>query len=260
MEFQESFKKGAENQNKPKKGGEMMNSAIETAKQLVVRLFPDCDAALLAGSVVRGEATRTSDLDLVIFDNSIMSSYRESLTERNWPVEVFVHNLSSYQSFFESDCKRGCPSLPNMVAEGIVLKDTGIAEAIKQEARHLLENGPAKWTLRETEQKRYFLTDVLDDFTGSRNRAEALFIANALAQQLSEFVLRMNGQWTGNSKWLWRALKRYDAEFAARFALAFESYYRTAEKEAVIQLTESVLAAYGGRLFDGFAIGKESGD
>ena len=233
---------------------------METAKQLVERMFPNCEVALLAGSVVRGEATKTSDLDIVVFDNSIMSSYRESLMENGWPAELFIHNSTSYHAFFLSDCERGHPSLPNMVSEGIVLKDNGSAKVIKDEARKLLAQGPAKWTLKEAEQKRYFLTDVLDDFIGSDNPAEELFIASALAQQLGEFVLRMNRQWTGTSKWLVRALKRYDGEFASRFTGALDHYYSTREKEALIELTESVLRANGGRLFDGFTVGKESGD
>ncbi|MDN7244007.1 nucleotidyltransferase domain-containing protein [Planococcus shenhongbingii] len=236
----------------------MEHDALATAKQLVTRLFPDCEAALLAGSIVRGEATETSDLDLVVFDNNIMSSYRKSLMENGWPVEIFVHSLTSYQAYFDSDCQRGRPSLPNMVAEGIVLKDNGMIESIKHEARLLLQKGPAEWSAKEAEQKRYFLTDVLEDFLGCSNRAEELFIANALAEQLSEFVLRVNRQWTGSSKWMVRALKRYDDEFAGRFIEAFESYYRTAEKEEVIQLTDAVLNKHGGRLFDGFTIGKES--
>lgn len=235
----------------------MKGIAIETAKELVAKRFPGCETALLAGSVVRGEATSTSDLDLVVIDNHIMSSYRESFIEKGWPVELFVHNSDSYQAYFKSDCDRGQPSLPNMVAESIVLTGQQEAEKIKEEARQLLAKGPASWTPKEAEAKRYFLTDVLDDFIGANNRTEELFIANALAEQLAEFVLRINGQWTGTSKWLVRSLKRYDKEFAEQFLAAFERYYSAREKDAAIQLAEAVLQPYGGRLFDGFTLGKE---
>lgn len=47
----------------------------EMAAQLVIeKHFPNCQAALLAGSVVRGEATSTSDLDIVVFDKELRSS------------------------------------------------------------------------------------------------------------------------------------------------------------------------------------------
>lgn len=235
----------------------MKLSAIETAQQVVDKKFPACEMALLAGSVVRGEATHTSDLDLIVIDNNIMSSYRESILENGWPVELFVHNSASYQGYFKSDCERGRPSLPNMVAESIVLKGHQEAECLIEEARQLLAKGPAPWTPKVAEVKRYFLTDVLDDFIGTGSRTEELFIANALAEQLGEFVLRMNRQWTGTSKWLVRSLKRYDEDFAEQFIAVFEHFYSTREKEAVIHLAETILCAYGGRLFEGFSLGKE---
>ena len=46
------------------------------AKKFIAKRFPDCQGAVLAGSIVRGEETVTSDLDIVIFDKSIPSSIR----------------------------------------------------------------------------------------------------------------------------------------------------------------------------------------
>ena len=59
---------------------------IKAAHQFVNKHFPDCQGALLAGSVIRGQATATSDLDIVIFDTTISSPYRESLTDFGWAV------------------------------------------------------------------------------------------------------------------------------------------------------------------------------
>ncbi|MDP9728267.1 putative nucleotidyltransferase [Alicyclobacillus tengchongensis] len=174
--------------------------AIEAAKHFIQSHFPSCRAAVLAGSVVRGEATDTSDLDIVVFDDSISSAYRESLFQYGWAIEVFVHNLKSYRDFFESDCKRARPSLPRMVHEGIVLKDSGIIDKIKSEAGQLLKNGPAPWSSETVAMKRYMLTDTLDDFIGSLRSDEDLFIANTLAEAIQEFFLRTHHQWIGASK------------------------------------------------------------
>ncbi|MBO0600770.1 nucleotidyltransferase domain-containing protein [Sporosarcina sp. E16_3] len=51
---------------------------IEAARRFLVAKFADCQAALLAGSVVRGEETETSDLDIVVFDQKVELAYRES--------------------------------------------------------------------------------------------------------------------------------------------------------------------------------------
>ncbi|MGR9047850.1 nucleotidyltransferase domain-containing protein [Halobacillus faecis] len=230
--------------------------AFEAASHVISECFRGCDAALLAGSVVRGEATCTSDLDVVIFDSDVDASFRESFYADTWPVEVFVHNWSTYRGFFNSDCERGQPSMPRMVAEGQILKWDARLEAVKNEAADLLKKGPPSWSEETLLHRRYFLTDALDDFIGTTDRGEALFIAAKLAEQTSEFYLRANGQWSGSSKWMARSLRNYDAAFAERLIQRFERFYKNGEKEGVVELLDEVLIPYGGRLFEGFSIGK----
>lgn len=229
---------------------------IEAANHFVNQFFPNCQGALLAGSVVRNEATETSDLDIVIFEKSLSSSYRESLKEYDWDIEVFVHNLTSYKHFFESDYERARPSLPRMVSEGIILKDEGVIEVIKKEANDLLDKGPKKWSEETIRIKRYFITDTLKDFIGSSKRVEELFIANTLAELVSEFVLRTNRKWIGSSKWIIRSLKQYNEDFAECFVEAFDVFYKTGEKKRIIEIVDEVLQPFGGRLFEGFSLGK----
>ncbi|WP_214710993.1 MULTISPECIES: nucleotidyltransferase domain-containing protein [unclassified Exiguobacterium] len=231
---------------------------IVAAKTFVTTRFPHCRAALLAGSVVRGEATETSDLDIVIFDDTLVSSFRESFIESGWRIELFAHNLTSYRTFFEQDCRRAIPSLPRMVAEGMVMKDTDVIENIKREARALLDSGPEAWVDETIEMKRYFLTDVLDDLIGCTSRAEGLFIASALAALVCEFILRTNRQWMGSSKWTYRALDRYDTHAARELVAALERYYQTNEPDALIRYVDETLSPFGGRLFAGFSRGKSN--
>ncbi|EPE61858.1 nucleotidyltransferase [Exiguobacterium sp. S17] len=229
---------------------------IEAAQQFVDHYFPNCQAAGLAGSVVRGEATETSDLDIVVFDQTLVSSYRESLIEYGWRIELFAHNLTSYHAFFVQDCQRAMPSLPTMVAESVVLKDTGVIEAIKREAKDLLERGPDVWSDETIEMKRYFLTDVLDDLIGCQNRQEGLFISSTIGDLICEFILRTNGKWTGTSKWAYRALARHDNELAHQLAAALESYYRNNEIDDLVCFVDEAMLPFGGRLFAGFSRGK----
>ncbi|MCG3086866.1 nucleotidyltransferase domain-containing protein [Sporosarcina cyprini] len=229
--------------------------ALKAAEMFIHKYYPDCTAALLAGSVVRGEATETSDLDIIVFDDD-KGPYRESVIAFDWPVEVFVHNKTSYQSFFESDIERARPSLLRMISEGIVLIDAEIVQIVKQQADELLKKGPAPWSEQTLRTKRYMLTDALDDFQGSTDEAEAIFIANTLADRLHEFFLRTNGRWIGDSKWVVRALREFDPVFTDRFVTVFDEFYRTRNKHAVIELVEEVLTPFGGRLFEGYSVGK----
>lgn len=229
---------------------------LEAALQFVEKHFHNCQGAILAGSVVRGQATETSDLDIIIFDKSFRFSYRESLIEFGWNIELFVHNLKSYRFFFVSDCKEGRPTMPRMVSEGKILKDTGVLSAIRKEAKDLIEQGPEDWTKETIDIKRYFVTDVLDDLIGCQNRAEGIFIASTLSELVSEFILRSNGKWIGTSKWVFRSLVHHDKKLANEFVEAFDAYYKSNDIGKIVCLTDQVLQPFGGRLFEGFSLGK----
>ncbi|WLR41169.1 nucleotidyltransferase domain-containing protein [Bacillus carboniphilus] len=231
-------------------------NAYTAAKKFINHYFENCDGAILAGSVVRDKATTTSDLDIVVFDQNIKEAFRESVIQFDWPIELFVHNLQTYKRFFQQDVERARPSLPRMVAEGKVIKSSHLILSIKDEASEIIKRGPAQWSEDTIRLKRYFISDSLIDFIGSTDRQESLFIANKLSIIVHEFVLRTNKQWIGDSKWIIRSLKEYNIAFAEMFVEAFEAFYRNNEKDKVIELVDNVLDPYGGRLFEGFQIGK----
>ena len=233
-------------------------SPIEAAKLFIHEQFPACQGALLGGSVVRGEETSTSDLDIVVIDEHLQTEYRESLISNGWPIEVFVHNLKTLRHYFQSDYKRARPSLQKMVSEGIPLIDHPIIDTIKLEANNMLRDGPPEWSAETIRMKRYFLTDALEDFIGSTNRGESIFIANSIGESLHEYVLRTNHHWIGSSKWIIRALNEYDPQFAKEFINAFERFYREDDKMEVVSLVDSVLQKHGGRLFEGYSVGKDN--
>ncbi|MGE6752735.1 nucleotidyltransferase domain-containing protein [Rossellomorea sp. NPDC071047] len=231
--------------------------ANEAAKKFVLETFPTCQAALLGGSVVRGEETSTSDLDIVIIDGTLSSEYRESFHSHGWPIEVFVHTSQTIRDYFQKDCQRARPSLPRMVSEGTPIIDHPIISNLKEEANRLLRDGPPRWNNQTIDMKRYFLTDALVDFIGSKERGESIFIAGSIGESLHEFVLRTQGQWIGASKWIIRALKEYDESFAKEYIEAFDQYYQKGNKQPIVRLVDSVLEPYGGRLFEGFSLGKK---
>src|SRR5262245_37079299 len=93
------------------KRGTRLMEAIEAARAFVQDHFPESLAAFLGGSVVRDQATPTSDLDIVIITTREDAPYRQSLLAHGWPIEVFVHSHLSYQDYFASDAARRRPTL-----------------------------------------------------------------------------------------------------------------------------------------------------
>jgi len=68
------------------------NRIIGVANAIRSDRYPDAVAVFAAGSIVRGEGTASSDLDLVVVHASLPCAYRESFRFDGYPVEAFVHD------------------------------------------------------------------------------------------------------------------------------------------------------------------------
>lgn len=229
--------------------------AVQAATSLVERDFPHCLAAFLAGSVVRGEATATSDLDIVVIVPPDAPTYRESLRAFGWPVEVFVQTVAIHRQFAAKDAARRRPSTSMMACEGIVLQDRdGWAGRLKQEACALLEQGPPPLTAAELAWARYGLTDLLDDFIAA-SPDDALFVAHDLAQAAADLVLDHHRRWRGRGKWLLRLLRRLDPPLAEQLTAAMRALYEADKRQPLVAFVDNALGLVGGRLWEGFRVG-----
>jgi len=218
--------------------------------------YPDAAAVLLAGSVVRGEATPHSDLDLVVLYERVPHAWRESFVSDGRPVEAFVHDVETLRYFFvEVDGRAGTPSLAAMVAEGIDVTAAGdrsgaLTATAQQLAAEIIAAGPARWDERELRQRRYMLTDLVDDLRAPRSHAERVAAGARLYELLADCILRAAGRWSARGKSIPRVLGQHDAALAARFVAAFDALF-AGDAGAVVTLVEDVLRPLGGFLFEG---------
>jgi predicted nucleotidyltransferase len=230
---------------------------IDIAKKIVKEKYGNCHGALMAGSIVRGQATERSDIDLIIYHDKISKAYRESYYYEGVPIEVFVHSKTSFDYFFKYDCNRKMPSLPLMVLESEIIKDCHYFAFLKEKAKEIYLSGPGKLSKDELDFKRYFITDLKDDLIGSKDEFEILLIVNALLVKLHEFYLLSKNQWIGQGKWIKRSLAKYDSDFAIRFEEASLNFYSLRDKSIIIDLIDEILLPYGGDYFQGFSLGKD---
>lgn len=234
--------------------------AVEAALAVVERECPTCLAAFLAGSVVRGEATATSDLDIMVIVPEGSPTYRESFRAFDWPVEVFVHTLSVHRQFAAKEVARRRPSTSMMDCEGIILRDVdGLASQLKQEACTLVQQGPPALTASELALARYGISDLMDDLAEAR-AGEALLIAAQLAEASANLILDCYCRWRGNGKWAMRMLRRLDPALAVRLADALSAFYTAGDKSTLMDFAAHALTLAGGRLWEGFRLSAEEGN
>ena len=226
---------------------------MTAALEIVAERFGGATVTFLAGSVVRGDATATSDLDLVVVYGRLDAAYRESFLHRGWPVEVFVHDPATLRYFFlKSDGTRGVPTLADMVASGVPLPEASdAARSLQALAAEVIATGPARWSERELASSRYAITNLVDDLRSPRSNAESVATATALYPALSQHFLRAQGLWSATAKAIPRRLHAVAPSIAQRFTDAFAELFETGRAESVITLAEEVLRPSGGWLFAG---------
>jgi hypothetical protein len=236
-----------------------LDQVVATAKALVTERFPEARAAWLAGSVVSGEATPTSDLDVTVLLPGPPAPFRESLAHDGWPVELFVHTRESVTHWIEKDLERRRPTLVRLISSGVVLLDAdGTGVALAEECAMILAAGPGPVSDADRDALRYALTDLLDDLADCTDPVTAAAVAFATWEQAVKLLLALDGRWWGTGKWLVRELREYDAAHATSYALRLHAALVSAVERDPVLLTvvaEEILEVAGGRLWAGYRAG-----
>ncbi|SHJ84533.1 Nucleotidyltransferase domain-containing protein [Anaerobranca californiensis DSM 14826] len=229
-----------------------MGSALVAVREYVLKEHPNAFLAILAGSVVRGESTETSDLDIVIINEGEEPPYRKSVIYQKWPIELFVYNQKAYKEQCQREVEKAKPFLLTMILEGIPIIDRDKNfHILKREGEEILKKGPRELSPKEIDNYRYTITTLLEDLKGSENHYEGIFIVNKLSMLLAEFIMRLNRRWIGDGKWAYKLLKEFDEEIADKFTESFSQFYSNDNKEHIIRFTEEILVPVGGLLFEG---------
>ena len=218
--------------------------------------FPDARAAWLAGSVVAGNATATSDLDVTVLLPGPPAPFRESLEYDGWPVELFVHSRETVAHWIAKDLERRRPTLVRLISSGVVLLDLdGTGTALAEECDVILSAGPGPLSTAELDSMRYGLTDLLDDLADSTDPVTTAAVAVATWEAAGRLLLAADGRWWGTAKWLVRELREYDAAHGTSYALRLHAGLAASlDRDAVLLavVVEEVLDGVGGRLWVGY--------
>lgn len=227
--------------------------ALDAARHVVAERFPDALAAMLAGSAGTALRTATSDLDIVVFLGGPPAPFRETTRHAGWIVELFVQTPTSYLRFIKRETNQRRSPLLHMCSEGRLLIDAdGFGASIQDEARHLIEAGPAPLTDREREDRRYALTDQLDDLVGCHDEDELSIIGARLLTSAAELALLERRRWIGHGKWLLRRLRGADPHLARELIDAYRCLVVHNDKALMEQIARRVLDQSGGPLMEGY--------
>ena len=230
--------------------------ALQRAHRFVAYHHPEADAAMLAGSWMRGEATSASDYDVVLLFHRLPGgAWREMTRFEGQHIEVFAYDLGTLAYFCrEVDRLSGVPALPAMIDEGVEVWSRVPATLMtaREIGRQTLRLGPPPLDETALRTRRYAITDLAMALQDGRGRHVLLAAGAALYGALADFALRAANRWSGAGKALPRALTAMDAQLAERFETAFTALFAAGETAPVQGLVDLMLAPHGGWLREGF--------
>jgi predicted nucleotidyltransferase len=178
---------------------------IAVANAVRNQRYGNAEVIFVAGSLIRGEGTSTSDLDLVVVFKRVENAYRESFRFGQRLVEAFVHDPETLNYFFARAKQAGVPILQTMVSEGVeVPSSTVFSKSLKEIANRAIAEGPPPWTRTDIDASRYAITSLVDDLREPRSRVEQIASATALYTVLSNHYFRSRGLWSDGG-WLFDA-------------------------------------------------------
>ncbi|GAA0648600.1 nucleotidyltransferase domain-containing protein [Streptomyces thermocarboxydovorans] len=225
---------------------------VEAARAVVAGRHPEARAAFLGGSVATRRGTATSDLDIVVLLDGPPAPYRASFLHGGWPVEMFVHTEASWHGYVGRELPRRRSPLLSMCADGVLLVDAdGLGARIAAGARQLVAAGPPAESAEEIDDRRYAITDLLDDLAGSDEPDERLFIATELVRRTGELALAAAGSWSGGGKWTARRLESAAPGLSSRLRHGLQEVLQ-GRAEPLVVVVDEVLGQVGGRLWAGY--------
>lgn len=99
--------------------------------------------------------------------NGAPAPYRVSLQYADWPVEMFVHTSETWHAYVDRELPKRRSPLLWMCADGLMILDTdGLGSQIAAAAQKLITAGPPPVSAAEIDDRRYAITDLLDDLAG----------------------------------------------------------------------------------------------
>lgn len=231
----------------------LLNRALAAAEKSLAQRFDGATLAFATGSIMRGQGTTASDIDLVVVFPHLDRAWRESFFEDGFPVEAFVHDPQTLAYYFHKDAEGGCPIMANMVASGRMIgSNAELGRTLQALAVQILEQGP-RLAGAAFDALRYRVSDLADDLRGNRPAPEIRAIAAHLYPQLIDLMLLGHGAWTGRGKWAPRLLLRLKPDLATALDQAFQ---RAVEGNvaSMLALADAELARHGGQYFAGYKL------
>lgn len=140
-------------------------------------------------------------------------AFVETTRHQGQLVEAFVYGTSGLHQWREKGRSASRPVLDRLIAEGIVLIQSDLAEMLVKESSEALAAGPSAPDPDQLLARRYSLSALIDDVTETVSPGEQIVVMATAWREASELALMSQNRWLGTGKWLLRELRRSGDDF-----------------------------------------------
>lgn len=230
------------------------SDAIGAAKAVVREHVSDATAAFVGGSGLRGQVPRSSNLDLIAVSNLRARPVRHNLVHDGWRVDLAIHTTESLLHRLQNESSHGVPRIGALILDSVGLLQTDQESELDRHTRSLFDGGPPPLDSNDSRERRFRITELVNELRQPRSKIEALASAGQLYREVANFILRANGEWGAHGKWIAREIERHDPRIAHEFERAFLSLANADDGHSkdAIRMVEDILEEHGGLLYDGY--------
>jgi predicted nucleotidyltransferase len=203
------------------------------------------------GSHAFGRGDAGSDVDVIVVLSRVANPYRETFRSDGFLFDAHVYDPETLHFAMRSEQKTGFAILTGKVDQAVVLPEPSeLASKLKEVARQVIASGPApppNW-----DRPRRVLSAALSDVERCADADEQRLMAMDLYVKVMDLFLRSHGQFSGQGRYLVRAVKTFDPVFFDRARTALDRVFQNDAVSPLIELAREVLDLIGGPLTAGY--------
>ena len=222
-------------------------NALSEILEFVKKTFPEAKGALLTGSYATKKRKPNSDIDLIIFSESISQSFVEKTKIDNQKYDIIYfsthYNYLIKELYLDINSRYGVYA--NMISTSRILfdEDNVLNELINFTKNVLLKEYSNLNTV-EIDFKRKLISNALEDIEDIESFGEFYFSSALIVEEITNLILSYKVSTIGRGKNKATELKKVDPEFYSNVMDSIKNY----NKENFIDLIKCKLDFFGGIL------------
>ena len=214
-------------------------TALKEAVAFIVQEF-EVTGIIAAGSIIRGVAHATSDWDIYVIHDKPQRQMMQRFFN-GVPTQFFINPPHMVRRYFASEAAEGTCITANMLTTGFVVLDRDpVIEALRQEARLVLERGPQVSDNAMTMQA-YHIGDQFEnalDVIDSDPDAGIMILSHVMLRMLQFYFLKQK-IFIPRDKDLLQRLREHNPELGRRV----ENFYRASDLSQKVNLAREIADA-----------------